>query len=273
MDDEFERLNDSIKPLLQTQDREQHQRTLNWLSPSYYLSQHEDAQRTIDQGSGKAFMEDHRFTEWIRGSKAVQSLFCPGLPGAGKSSMASLVIDRLCRGRQKTNYTLAFVYFNFNLQAEQTLVNVLRSVLRQLIEVLPSIPDRITELCHARRQVSPHETVQLLCCVIEQSNHPFVVIDALDECASECFHELIQVIRRLQHMGVRFLLTSRHIDTIAKEFRDMPNCHCLEVRAVEKDMEASIDRNFDFSSFYRIPDELPEIDYFRRTIVDAAQGM
>ncbi|PLN81884.1 nucleoside phosphorylase domain-containing protein [Aspergillus taichungensis] len=89
MDKEFGQLNDNIKPLLQTQDREERQRTLNWLSPKYYLSQHADAQRAMDQGSGSAFMENPQFKAWLGGSNAVSSLFCPGLPGAGKTTIYS----------------------------------------------------------------------------------------------------------------------------------------------------------------------------------------
>ena len=260
-------------PLLRTQEREERQRILNWLSPGYYLSQHADAQQALDQGSSSAFMEDPQFIAWLGRSNTVRSLFCPGLPGAGKTTMASLVIDRLCRSREKMNSTIAFVYFNFNLHAEQTTVNVLRSVLRQLVEALSSIPDWITELYHAGQPICVNEIVELLHRVIELSSQQFVVIDALDECSFGCFHELIPIIRQLQRMGVRFMLTSRHIDAVEKEFRDMPNCHWLEVRAVEKDMGTFINRNFDFSSFYRTPDELPEIDHFKRTIIDAAHGM
>lgn len=69
------------------------------------------------------------------------------------------------------------------------------------------------------------------------------------------------------------MLTSRYTNIIEREFRDMKKCSFLDIRAVNKDMETYITRNFDFSAFYKIPDELPQIDRFKQVVIGSARGM
>ncbi|KAE8341670.1 hypothetical protein BDV24DRAFT_163215 [Aspergillus arachidicola] len=253
MEKEFTKLNDNIKPLLQTQEREERRRVLNWLAPGYYESQQADAQRNVDHDSGKSFIENENFKAWPEGSKDGGTLFCPGLPGAENTTLASI--------------------FNYNLQAEQTLTHMLRTLLRQLIDTLPSIPSEVTEFYCANQFPSLHETFMILSGAIQYYDNVYIVVDALDECLPEYLAGFIEALQNLQHMGARFMLTSRYTNIIEREFRDIRKCSFLDIRAVNEDMETYITRNFDFSAFYKIPDELPQIDRFKQVVIGSARGM
>ncbi|KAK6814755.1 hypothetical protein RU639_009765 [Aspergillus parasiticus] len=273
MEKELTKLNDHIKPLLQTQEREERRRVLNWLAPSYYESQQADAQRNLDHDSFKTFFENGKFKAWSEGSKDVETLFCPGLPGSGKTTLASIVINKLRKAQEKQNSVVAFLYFNYNLQAEQTLIHVLRTILRQLIDTLPSIPSEVTELYCANQFPSLRETFMILSGVLQNYDKMYVVFDALDECLPEYLAGFVEAVKNLQRMGARLMLTSRYTNIIEREFRDMKKCSFLDIRAVNEDMETYITRNFDFSAFYKIPDELPQIARFKQVVIASARGM
>ncbi|GMG10115.1 unnamed protein product [Aspergillus oryzae] len=270
---EFTKLNDNIKPLLQTQEREERRRVLNWLAPGYYESQQADAQRNLDHDAGRSFIENEKFKAWSEGSKDVETLFCPGLPGAGKTTLASIVINKLRKAQEKQNSAVTFLYFSYNLQAEQTPIHMLRTLLWQLIDTLPSIPSEVTEFYCANQFPSQHKTFKILSGVIQDYDNLYIVVDALDECLPEYLAGFLEAVKNLQYIGARFMLTSRYTNIIEREFRDMKKCSFLDIRAVNKDMETYITRNFDFSAFYKIPDELPQIDRFKQVVIGSARGM
>ena len=270
---EVQKLSDNMKPLLQTQQSQERQKVLDWLAPGYYQSQHADIQRHLDHDSGKTFTEHEVFKAWSRGSNDVKILFCPGLPGAGKTSMASIAIHRLLKMREEQRSAVAFLYFNYNLRPEQTLMHMHRTILRQLVETFPSIPDEIAQHHRANRDPSLLEIFDMLSSVIENHNPVFIVIDALDECSPESLSEVLDAVQRLQNLGARFMLTSRFNTSIEGRFRHVDKCFSLEILAADKDMEAYIARNFDFTIFYQIPDELSEIERFKQVVIRAAKGM
>ncbi|KOC11667.1 hypothetical protein AFLA70_26g004691 [Aspergillus flavus AF70] len=273
MEKEFTKLNDNIKPLLQTQEREERRRVLNWLAPGYYESQQADAQRNLDHDAGRSFIENEKFKAWSEGSKDVETLFCPGLPGAGKTTLASIVINKLRKAQEKQNSAVTFLYFSYNLQAEQTPIHMLRTLLWQLIDTLPSIPSEVTEFYCANQFPSQHKTFKILSGVIQDYDNLYIVVDALDESLPEYLAGFLEAVKNLQYIGARFMLTSRYTNIIEREFRDMKKCSFLDIRAVNKDMETYITRNFDFSAFYKIPDELPQIDRFKQVVIGSARGM
>ncbi|KAL4804549.1 ankyrin repeat-containing domain protein [Aspergillus unguis] len=272
LDKEFQKLNDNMKPLLQTQQQEDRRRALDWLAPDYYQSQHADIQRHLDHDSGKTFTDHEGFTAWAQASEDVTTLFCPGLPGAGKTSVASMAIERLQKAREEQRSAVAFLYFNYNLQSEQTVIHMYRIMLRQLVENLPSLPHEVTQLHRAGRVPSLLEMSDILSRVIEQYNLVFIVIDALDECSPESLSQIIDAVHRLQGLGARFMLTSRFNTFIEDRFRATGTCF-LEIIAADREMETYIARNFDFAMFYKIPDESPEIDRFKQVVIRAAKGV
>lgn len=273
MDKEFSKLNDHMKPLLQGQEREERRKVLNWLASNYYQSQHADAQRDLDHGSGSNFTDHESFRAWSGGSEDVEVLFCPGLPGAGKTSTASIVIDKLRKSQGEKRLAVAFLYLNYSLRSDQTLIRILRSLLRQLVEGLPAIPNEITEFHYANRDPSLHELIQVLSSVVRKHHSTFIIVDALDDCSPEILNGLLDAIQRLQSIGARFMLTSRFTNIVDRELKSFQKCSTLEIRAVDKDIEAYITRLFDFSTFYKVPEEAPEIDRFKRVVIGSAQGM
>jgi Cdc6-like AAA superfamily ATPase len=62
-----------------------------------------------------------------------QTLFCPGIPGAGKTILTSIVIDKLTtQFGNDESIGVAYIYCNFRRQDKQKPGDLLTSLLKQL---------------------------------------------------------------------------------------------------------------------------------------------
>ena len=76
-----------------------------------------------------------------------QTLFCPGIPGAGKTILASIVIDELCKMyNNDIKIGIAYIYCNFRRQDEQTADALLANLLKQLARGQSDLPASVRDL-------------------------------------------------------------------------------------------------------------------------------
>ena len=62
-------------------------------------------------------------------------LFCPGIPGAGKTILTSIVVDDLTtRFSNDPSVGIAYVYCNFRRRDEQKAEELFASLLKQLMQ-------------------------------------------------------------------------------------------------------------------------------------------
>ena len=66
---------------------------LIWLSPVDYRKQQGDFFNTYQEGTGQWFLESSEFQRWL--NEDSKTLFCPGIPGAGKTIMSSIIVNYL----------------------------------------------------------------------------------------------------------------------------------------------------------------------------------
>ena len=138
-------------------------------------------------GTGAWLLYSKAFKEWVSADK--QTLFCPGVPGAGKTTITSIVIDHVWnKFESDANVGIAYIYCNFKRGFEQRLVNLLSSLLRQLLHTRRSISDNVRNLYESYRtkQIRPSidEIRKALHDVADQFTSLFILIDALDECSA-----------------------------------------------------------------------------------------
>jgi hypothetical protein len=188
----------------------------------------------------------------------------------------SVVINYLERAFKKENVGIAYIYCTYREQ-NQTAVNLVASLLKQLIQQQLAVSGNILELYrrHRSRQTHPplSEYSRLLQAELRHFSKIFIVIDALDECSEESRireHFLAEV-RKLLPM-IRLLVTSRHIPDIERKFEGAAR---LEICARDKDIKRYLES--------RIESQLPLAGYVRTdptlrsdiltTIVEKAHGM
>jgi Cdc6-like AAA superfamily ATPase len=234
----------------QNQNDAQHYRIMAWLSPSDYPAQQSDIISRRQEGTGQWFLDAPEVARWL--SEPKKTLFCPGIPGAGKTMIAAIAIDYLLREVQSSTIGVAYMYCNYKAQKEQDVPSLLAAFLKQLVQAQPSTAEPVEQLHrkHADRGTKPsvEEILEALKTVVSNYTTVHVVVDALDECADSngTRGQFLLQLRNLQAMtDLRLMTTSRLIPDVVEEFRE---AIILDVRARDQDV-----RRFVAGHIYRLP--------------------
>jgi hypothetical protein len=99
---------------------------MTWICSVDYHVHHQDFINRHQTGTGQWFLQDTKFQGWDRQKDA--TLFCPGIPGAGKTIMGALVIDHLLRTQDVADDLVTFIYCNYKRQSEQSAKHMLSSI-------------------------------------------------------------------------------------------------------------------------------------------------
>ena len=121
---------------------------------------------------------------------------------SGNSS--SLIVDSLCDWARGRDAAVACFYFDFAAQKDQSLTNVLGSLLKQIVGGLENIPAKVTQAFREEgkgiggRKLGLGEVVEMLQ-DISSSRPTFICIDALDECVAEYRGKLLDSLGKILH--------------------------------------------------------------------------
>ncbi|OIW26077.1 hypothetical protein CONLIGDRAFT_656648 [Coniochaeta ligniaria NRRL 30616] len=210
-----------------------------WISSANFGPQHADFITGKQDGTGVWFLESPAFVAWLQGSS--ETLFCPGIPGAGKTMIAAITVDHLLRTMQSDSIGVAFVYCNYKNDVDLTATGFLASILKQLLSSQTAIPDQITGMYHRHRDRGTDPTLEdistALLSVLDMYSRTYIVIDALDECPENkgARTQLIKIIRMLQaKANVCSMFTSRFLPDIQSEFASVLT---LEITANDSDVQ------------------------------------
>ncbi|KAF3074188.1 Ankyrin-3 [Trichoderma lentiforme] len=248
---------------------------LNWLTPFNQSAQQADYLHRRQEGTGKWLLDSDKFQAWIHSKK--QMLFCPGMPGAGKTILTSTVVDHLQSKFQKdSKIGIAYFFFDYKRQDEQTIDGVLASFLRQLAASQHSLPDAVHELYEKHNtqaiQIRPptEKLIQVLKSVMMLYSRTFIIIDALDECNSaDCTRQsIIKHIFQLQsETEANIFITSR--PEVSEVFLKIPT---IEIRANGEDVERYLkDSMIHLPRFVQTNPQLQ--DEIVHSILQAVDGM
>ncbi|CAG9983235.1 unnamed protein product [Clonostachys byssicola] len=218
-----------------------HKGLLDWLTPANYALQQSDFLRRRQPGTGQWLLDSSQYQHWLKSSKA--TLFCSGIPGAGKTILTSIVVDHLSNTFTKgSNVGVAYLYCNFRRQQEQTLEHYLASLLKQLTQEQDSISVSLQDLYgrhkHKHTQPSVAELSETLLDLMGAYEKVFIVMDALDECTTigACRSKLLTELFNLREKTeTRIFATSRVNDDISKAFH---GALTIEIEASAKDLGA-----------------------------------
>ncbi|PMD49386.1 purine and uridine phosphorylase, partial [Hyaloscypha bicolor E] len=233
----------------------EHDDILDWLSQTDYGPKHADVLRRWESGTGQWFLNSPEFLEWQKGDN--KTLLCHGFPGAGKTTIAALVIECLRttypkppteNGKQKDEKIgVAFMYCDSQMD-NQPPQAVLATLVKQLVQQLASIPEIVKRFyednkSRASSSLSTSSFFVILQSVISSFARVFVVIDALDECQSRS--EILDSMARVQsEVGVYLFATTRPEKNIHDEMKDLFRIHTLfEISASDHDVERYIDNH------------------------------
>lgn len=225
-------ISQGVDSLVRKQHDQEHEAFLDWLTPVDYTSQQIDYFTLRHPGTGQWLLEREEFQAWIK-TKG-QILFCPGVPGAGKTTITSIIINYLqFLFSNDENTSIAYIYCNFQRKEDQKARNMLLSLLRQLAQSPSHLTDDVRSLYerHKSQKTMPStdEIARALQSIITQKNsRVFVVVDALDECQEADGNRkqfLSDMFDLHEKCGVSLFVTSRFIPEIENAFEGYPSIH------------------------------------------------
>ncbi|KAN0068953.1 hypothetical protein V8E54_013122 [Elaphomyces granulatus] len=220
------------------QEDEYRKKLLDWLSPIDYAELQSDTFHKRQNGTGEWFLKSTPFIEWLEGKK--KNLFCPGIPGTGKTMIASIVVDHLKTSFPDDRTGKAFLYCIYKRQDNQKVDDLLASLLVQLAVWQSIVPESIRELYNKHQRgekprLSRNEILEALSSITKTYSRTFIIIDALDECKTNHIrNELLSEIYKLQEgSDTRLMVTFRPsiVPNPPSSVRE------LEIRAYKEDIE------------------------------------
>ncbi|KAH7078139.1 hypothetical protein BKA63DRAFT_489625 [Paraphoma chrysanthemicola] len=230
-----------VRILKSKSDQKEDLEMLNWLTLQSidYGPQHSDFLKRREPGTCQWLLDSVEYQNWLKGDK--ETLFCPGIPGAGKTILTSVVVhDLTVRFSKDQGVGIAYIYCNFQRQGEQNVDNLLLNLVKQLAEGHSSLPESVKSLYnqHKTRQTRPslEEASKVLQSVAAVYSTIFLVVDALDECQASDGRRA-RFLSELSNFQSRYraniFATSRLLPDIINHFKPSIS---LEVRASQKDV-------------------------------------
>jgi Cdc6-like AAA superfamily ATPase len=269
-------MEEDIGRLNQRQDDKDRRDIANWLTPVDYGPQQSDYINRRQEGTGQWLLNSDEFQEWLNTSR--RTLFCPGIPGAGKTIISSIVVDHLLtKFRTVANVSTVYLYCNYQGRHQQNPEDLLLSLLKQLAQEQPSMPIDVKNLYkfHVDNGTRPSfgEIMKVLRSIAGSYYRVFIIIDALDEChfSNKGFDQILSELFNLQvHAQVNLFTTSRFIPEITSQFE---GCIWKEIRAEDEDVLRYINKRLSLLPQTRKSKYQDVQNAIRSEVLKAADGM
>ena len=193
---------DGIKRLNQKQEDQDRDKILSRLSTIIPTARQSEAFNSHQKGTGKWLWDAEEFQEWINNSGRV--LFCPGIPGAGKTVLSSIMIDYIDQKFAEVE-DVGLTYLFYDYRQRPTLLKIYCALLQQLLLGMFSITESIKLFYenYLQKGSRPNEEQVLreLKSIVASCTRTFIVIDALDECP------ISNGVQSVRHPFIRQLLS------------------------------------------------------------------
>lgn len=201
---------------------------IDWLTPLNFFARQESIIRDRSKGTGAWFLESETFDRWRSGDDSV--LWCPGIPGAGKTFLATIVIEKLRELYRGQNVAIFMLYCNYNDPETHTVQPLIASLVKQYIQDRSVVDKKLEDLheAHYKKETRPtlEELRDLLDTAISQYDKTFIVLDALDEMPNEeSRSDLVSSLRGFKQKS-NLLVTSRPMPAIKQMFGPPSHTYC-----------------------------------------------
>lgn len=219
--------------------QQQHDRIVSFISPHDFGSKIDDVLMRRASETGQWFFSHDTFKDWVHGEG--NTLWCPGIPGAGKTTLMSIAIEHLHhRFAERDDAVVLYIFCDYRKRNDKNSRNLLASLWGQLLRkrVLNEaecqslkeryLDENLRPLVEDMRQLAHEEARRYSRC--------FILVDALDELEEEHRVPLLDALYTL-HPGVNLLITSRIM-----RFNELGLRHAqeLEIMAENSDLRKYI---------------------------------
>ncbi|KAH6889045.1 ankyrin repeat-containing domain protein [Coprinopsis sp. MPI-PUGE-AT-0042] len=202
-------------------------------------------------GTGMWLLKGDKFRLWLEPNGDIKVFWGSGIPGAGKTLLASIVIEHLEALGKETHAEICvcYVYFRYSDCSEITVRRVLEILVMQTLERHPQCLALIEKTYdqHLRERTEPTEA-QLLGLLRELTKDmaiTFYVLDALDEAPTKI---QLAVDETLASLNVKLFITSRPLEPVEANF---PEAHTFHIVAQDTDIDLHIAKGISKSAALR----------------------
>ncbi|KAH6892729.1 hypothetical protein BKA70DRAFT_1201208 [Coprinopsis sp. MPI-PUGE-AT-0042] len=199
------------------------------------------------EGTGPIFAEWEEFCEWMSIQGRLKTMWGSGMPGAGKTIFASIVINEVEARAEASERPICvgYIYFRYSDHTTATVRDFLLVLVKQTIErhadCLPIFNQVFARHIREKTLPSESELVQLLRRFSEVIAAMFYFLDALDEAPPDVQFNLL---KKLSTLDVKIFITSRPIANLDSCF---PGAHRFSIRAQDRDLELHIAKEIECS--------------------------
>jgi hypothetical protein len=155
----------------------------------------------------------------------------------------SIVVNHLQTTFGNDKIAIACIYCNYKEQTEQTVPNLVASLLKQMVQDHFTTSNTVKLLFkrHKDKRTSPtlDECMEALKSEIGTYSKVFIIVDALDECREDdgTRANLLQALRSLVGK-VNLMVTSRDLVSIARDFQETKR---IDILANDQDVRRYIE--------------------------------
>jgi Cdc6-like AAA superfamily ATPase len=176
------------------------QKILGLLSRLDYKSHHRRLQKVRHQGTGSWLAEVPSLRSWLQG-QASGCFCCFGIPGSGKTILASTIIDSMSPFFAQVDAAICYYYCDYANTSSLNASIILGTLIRQLLERI-QIPSEIAkDIDHYFQEGATEPLLEDLFDFLAKALRPFkrvmVVLDGLDELIISDQKAIIKLVRQL----------------------------------------------------------------------------
>ncbi|KAM0431361.1 hypothetical protein ACHAPT_005337 [Fusarium lateritium] len=207
------------------------------LSPgSYEADQRSAFNQFFQSPSADWVFQDGKFKDWLVWSDC-RMLYLQGMPGAGKTTLTSRIINFLQSQTDTLKGPILYFYFKNRQEDKRSMVGMLRALLHQLLYQDDSAADYVRQRWSSLSQIEFTSLLVLQELVQDCLATPrggTIILDGLDECQDgqstarepcaiiDWIHKLTSEARS-QSYPIRALVSSQHVDFLERELTENPS--------------------------------------------------
>ncbi|KAL0935964.1 ankyrin repeat protein [Colletotrichum truncatum] len=215
-----------------------------WLSPPDTSNNVNHARESRHEGTGSWFLNSTIFQEWKLGT--LQHLWLHGLPGCGKTVLATTILDHVAHLNDRV--TVDF-FFDFSDATKQKPEDMCRSLAFQLyarrIEARKELDDLFKSHQSNRKQPTTQMIFECFQKMLQGIEKLCIIVDAVDECIkrTELLKWIQSIVSNPNLAHVQFLVTGRSEEEFVRGFKSIfgeNNCIPLEKDSVNADIRSYI---------------------------------
>ncbi|KAL4879458.1 hypothetical protein BJY04DRAFT_220054 [Aspergillus karnatakaensis] len=206
---------------------------LEWLSPYDCESEQGKLRKTrsVCKDPGRWFLESAKYKKWVGGGDHQSSLlWLSGIPGAGKTVLASVVVDHIRRVlKGSSDAVLGFFYCEHGDDTRNSFVTVARSILAQVLGRNTHLLPYFLGMTNGSASLTSESVAEeMLNTALRCFEKVYIVIDGLDECDRDSRKSITRWFRGLvdsadtEPGSIRCLFISQDDGALARDLCHVP---------------------------------------------------